>query len=174
MAKTVVEILIQHTRIDYLPVSIPRMVRHHNALRRLLLHRKFPVGNACPHFDPLQHFLYHGSISAYGNALITVIKIIIIVSKPQRQALDDKRRQFFTIPAPLLLGISFDQLLINVGAHQRKRLLLQILRIRDLQRPDLLCNSCFGLSRRHHTPHSAESVHIKREIIQLSLIICDR
>ncbi len=174
MSKTIIKILVQHPSVDYLAVSVPRMVTHQNTAFRLLLHRKLSVRNAGPHLNTLQHLLYHSGIPAHWNALITIIKIIIVICKPQRKTFNDKRRQFLAIPAPLLLGISLDQLLIDVRSHLGERLLLQIMRFRDLQRSDLLCDLRFSLGRCHHTPHLAKGVHIKREIIQLSLIIRDR
>ena len=134
---------------------------------------------------PLKKITPHKLRSTYGTNLYRETGDIYLVAdvlghsdvnttKKHYAALEDERRQILAIPAPLLLGISLDQLLIDVRSHLGERLLLQIMRFRDLQRSDLLCDLRFSLGRCHHTPHLAKGVHIKREIIQLSLIIRDR
>ena len=123
-----------------------------------------------PHLYPFQHFLHHGGIAAHGDALVTVIEIIVVIRKSAGQALDDKRRQLLAIPAPLLFRIVLHQLGIHIGAHQAQRLFFQVLGLCDVQRRHLLRNLRLGLGRSPDAPHLREGVHIEGQIVQLVLI----
>ena len=126
------------------------------------------------HLNPFQHFLYHFCIAIYRNSLITIIKIIIVIGKPQRKPFNNKRRKLSTLPAPLLLGIPLDQLFIYIGSHQTDCLLLQIGRFFDSRLPDLTFYDLLRLCRRLNPPHFAEGIHIKWKIIKLIPINCHR
>ena len=114
---------------------------------------------------PLQQFLHNPGISPHRNALVSVIEIIVVIGKPQRQPPDDKSRQIPAVPSPLFLRIPFDQLLIYIPSHQRKRLFFQILGLRNLQIRYLTCNDILCFPGCGNTPHPAESIHIKGQVI---------
>ena len=77
----------------------------------------------------LQKFLHNTCISTFGDSLIRIFEIVIIISITQRQSFYDKCLQIFTLPAPLLPCISLYQFLIYVLSNQCKRLFLQVLRM---------------------------------------------
>ena len=54
----------------------------------------------------LQQLFHNLVVPAHGDALIPVIEIIVVKSKPNRKPLDDKRGQRFAVPPPLLLRIA--------------------------------------------------------------------
>ena len=85
----------------------------------------------------LQKFLHNTCISTFGDSLIRIFEIVIIISITQRQSFYDKCRQIFTLPAPLLPCISLYQFLIYVLSNQCKRLFLQVLRMGNVHSCDL-------------------------------------
>ena len=133
-----------------------------------------PVGQIIhvqPHLDALQHLFHHGGIAAIGDALIQRVEIVVVVGKADRQAFDDESRQFGAGAAPLLAGVAFDELFVNVRAHQTDGLLLKIFRVGDARFPLLLLDLCLGLGGGHHTPHLIEGVHIEGQIVDLAVIV---
>ena len=101
-AKRIVEIPVNLSRINHL-------FRHGT--------KAFPVGkiiHAKPHFHTGKHFLDHLCVASDGNSLVTVIKIIVVIGKPQRKPLDNKGRKLPAASPPLLLRIALHQLLINI------------------------------------------------------------
>lgn len=91
-----------------------------------------------------QQFFRDLCITAYRNALIPVIKIIIIISITQWQSFYDKRRKLFAVTPPLLLRVALDQLFIYRRSGKRNCLLFQILRIGNTGFLDLLCDYLFA------------------------------
>ena len=133
-----------------------------------------PVGQIIhvqPHLDALQHLFHHGGIAAIGDALIQRVEIVVVVGKADRQAFDDESRQFGAGAAPLLAGVAFDELFVDVRAHQTDGLLLKIFRVGDARFPLLLLDLCLGLGGGHHTPHLIEGVHIEGQIVDLAVIV---
>ena len=123
------------------------------------------------HFNSIQHIGNHLRIAAHRNSLIQSIKIIVIKRQSNRQSLNNKSRKILAIASPLLLRITLDQLLVNILANQRDRLFLQIVRLRNAGFVALLLNFRCCLLRCHNAPHLIERIHVKRQRIQLSLII---
>ena len=78
---------------------------------------------AQPCICSVQQTLYQHIISADGNPLVFVIKIVIVENQTHGQPLDDESRKLCTFPSPLLLGITFYQFLVNVLADKHLRLL---------------------------------------------------
>jgi len=117
-----------------------------------------------------KHLFHNRGITANWNALIPVIEIVVVVSKPQRQPLDDERRQVGAASAPLLFGIALNQLFINIGANQRESLFFQVLWFCDVQSCNLLCNVFLCFLRCPNVPHLAKGVHIERQVVQFVLI----
>ena len=121
-----------------------------------------------------KHFFHDRSIAADRDSLISVVEIIVVIHKTKRKPLNDKCRKFRTFSSPLLLCISLDQFFVNILPTEEKRLLLKVFRfcyprLFSLSFDDLLC-----LFRCFYSPHPAECVHIKRQIIQLVFINCYR
>ena len=137
----------------------------------------FPVSQIVriqPNLDSFQHIGDHFGIAAHGDSLIEGIEIVVVEGQPHRQPLDNEGRQILAIPPPLLFGVALDKLLVNIRAHQGNSLLLQVLRLSDACGSPLLPDLCGSLLRRHHAPHPVEGVHIKRQTVQLSLVIGHR
>ena len=157
-AQLVVEILVDHTCED----NLLRNVR--------ILFPEFKEIHACPHICIGKHLLHNRCISPDRDSLISVIKIIVVINEPARQSLDNKCRELGAFSAPLLLRISFDQLLVNVAADKEESLFLQVLRLRDSGLAALFLNDILCLLRRENPPHLAECVHIKRKIVEFILV----
>ena len=96
MAQAIAEILVNGTGIDdftgYIQVRRPFAV----------------IIDASPHFDAFQKGVDEDIVAPFGDALPTVVEIIIVESIAHGQALDDERRQIRTAPAPLFFRIAFD------------------------------------------------------------------
>ena len=126
--------------------------------------------HAGTHLCPLQYFFHHGRKPADRDALIQIVEIIVIIYKTHRQPADDKGRQFRAFPPPLLFRITLYQFFIDIPPHQADGLFFQIFRFRDAGLADLLRDLCFRLRRGFDTPHAAEGIHIKRQIIQFVFV----
>ena len=115
-------------------------------------------------------------ITAYRNALILIIKIVIIKNEPNRQTFNDKCRQFITAASPLFFCILLNELLEYIFSHQTQSLLFKVLRITAAQShhsfSSLLVNLCLSFSRSFYSPQRIKCVHIKRQIVQFSFIVC--
>ena len=96
MAQAIAEILVNGTGIDdftgYIQVRRPFAV----------------IIDASPHFDAFQKGVDEDIVAPFGDALPTVVEIIIVESIAHGQALDDECRQVRTAPAPLFFRIAFD------------------------------------------------------------------
>lgn len=121
---------------------------------------------------PCEHLLHHGGVAANGDALVAVVEVVVIVGKPAGQPPDDEGRQILAVPAPLLFGVALDKLGVNIGANQAQSLLLQILRIGDVQLRHLLGDLGLGLGRGADAPHPGEGVHVEGQIV--GFIVVDR
>ena len=97
-----------------------------------------------------------------------------------RQALNDKRWQVRTFASPLLLRVVLNENLVDILANEQKRLLLKVSWFVDtigfhaLQRfLTLFVNLLSRLLRRQHAPHLVKRIHVKRQVILSSLVVCD-
>ena len=122
----------------------------------------------------VQHLLHHGRVAAVGDSLIQGVKIVVIVGKTDGQPLDDERGQLGAGAAPLFASVALDELLVDVGAHQTDGLFLEVLRLGDACCLSLFFDLSGCFFRCHHTPHLIEGIHIKRQAVQLTLVICHR
>ena len=109
-------------------------------------------------------------IATDRDALVQVVKIVVVIGKTYREPADDKRRKIFAVTSPLLLGVALYQLLVNIGSHQADGLLLQVSRLTS-HCLLLLLNDRLCLCRSADAPHLAEGIHIKRHIVHLALVI---
>ena len=124
--------------------------------------------------NTFQHLLHHDRIAIYGNALIECIEIVIIISESHGKSSDNGCGKFFTVPSPLLLGISLDELLVNFFSDKGNRLLFQILRLDDSRFPSFFLNLFGSFFRCNYPPHRIKSVHVKRKRIDFPLVISYR
>ena len=154
LAKRIIKVFIDRAGKDQ-PVVAARMLLH-----------VFLPGDAKQRRHSRQEFFHNLRVSSDRNPLITVVEIIIVIGKTHGEPPDNKCRQVSAFPAPLLFGIILHQLLIYITSHQGERLLLQVLRLFDVQLGDLLFNLRPGFIRRHHSPHLREGVHVERQIVQ--------
>ena len=166
-------------------VALPEEFIDHSGVEDLvkgvLSHRKhcpFPVGSRDladskaeirieDHRDALQHFFNHRGISADRDSLVPVIKIVVVVDKPDREPADDKGGQLRAVPAPLLLRVALDKLFIDIASDERQSLLFEVRRFADLGFPDLPGDHVLRLLRSADPPHFAEGIHIKRQVVDL-------
>ena len=168
-------------------VRVNRTGVHHLLRERVILRLLREVIHAKLDLDAIQHIRHHLRIAPDRNALVESVKIIVVEGEAHRQALDDEGRELRARTAPLLLGITLDELLVNVNADQRNRLLLEVLGLkRRIRRepalrllprdviPLLLVDLRRGLLRRHHTPHTIKGVHVERQRIQLAVVVRHR
>lgn len=116
------------------------------------------------------------SISAalLGNALIGNEIIVVVVGRAHRQPLDDPRRKLAAPAAILLLGVTLDELLVDVRADQHDGQFLQIVRLRYAGALDLLPNVALCLLGCAHASQAVEGVRVEWEIIQLALVVGNR
>ena len=134
------------------------------------------------HFNAGEHLLDDLGISAFRNALISVIKIIVVISKAEGKSLDDEGRKFCAGTSPLLLGIALYKLLIDILTCKRECLLFEILCFELFRRltgllakfchcfSSLLLDDFLSFLRCADIPHAGEGVHVEGKIIGLILI----
>jgi hypothetical protein len=113
-----------------------------------------------------------------GNALETVVEIVVVVDKTDRQTLDDESRELATLSTPLLLGVALDEDFVNILTNEQLGLLLQITGLGDTIGLHalkgfltLFGNLSLGLSRGQDAPHLIEGVHIEGQVILLAFVI---
>ena len=64
-------------------------------------------------------------VATYRDALILVVEVIVVEDESYWQALDDEGRQVGTLTPPLLLGITFDESLVDIFTDEYLCLFLQ-------------------------------------------------
>ena len=111
LPKAVMEILINHTGIEYLVKAVRLLTLCFVFLFKIL------IRNTEAYRRAFQHLFHNGGIAALGNALIRVVEIIVVIHKAERKSLDDKGGQILAIPAPLLFRVALNQLFIDIPAH---------------------------------------------------------
>ncbi len=122
------------------------------------------------HRDALQHLLHDLRITAHGNSLVAVVKVIVVIHKAEGKPLNNKGGKLRAGASPLLLCVALDQLFVHIAPGQGERLLLQVFRLRDPKLRPLLLDLGLCLRRRLYAPHAAKRVHIERQVVQLVLI----
>ena len=120
-------------------------------------------------------------VSALRHTLVGVVEIVVVVDKPHGQSLDDKSRQVYKLPTPLLLRVAFYQSLVNIAPHEHQRLLFKVARFAHTLSLQLLhyllslfLNLSLCLLRSRYAPHLVKGVHIERQIIEFAFIACQR
>ena len=104
-------------------VAIVKIFINHTGIHDLLEHIRMLL-TVCKkvglqhHIDIVEQLLYHLRIATDRNSLISVVKVIVIISKTQWKPPDNKSRKLLTVPPPLLFRIAFDQLLIDILPDQ--------------------------------------------------------
>lgn len=112
----------------------------------------FEVIHAGFDVDFFQKVLNPLGITADWKSLPGVVEIIVVVLKSERQAFDDAGRKLFAISAPLLLGVAFDELLIDRAANKFDGLLFEVLWFTDVFLLNLFGDFGFCLFRGGDTP----------------------
>ena len=146
---------------------------YHGLSQAVIVFPVFQVIRRSLYITALKQLLHYDIISPYGNPLIGVIEIIVVIDIPHRYAFDDKGRKLLAIPAPLLFRIPFYQFFVQFPSHQTDGLFLQVLWLTCNLRP-LLLDDGLGLIRCGYAPHAAEGIHIKGHVVHLALIISHR
>ena len=103
-----------------------------------------------------------------------IVKIVIVIHIPHRKAADNETWQFACPLSPLLLRISLNQFLIDIPPHQGYGLFFQVCGLLDACLFDLAVYDLLCLFRGLDSPHFAECVHVKRQIIQFILVSGNR
>ena len=161
LAELVAKVLVNRARVDDL--------LSHILMRRALLE----IIDARAHLDAVEQCFGQLVVAADWDALIAVIKVVVVERIANRQALDDEGRQLRAAAAPLLLRVALDELRVNIRTDERDGLLLEVLRI-AFDSLALFCDDCLGLRRRHDIPELTERVHIERQIVEMALIVRHR
>ena len=90
------------------------------------------IVDACTYFDTFEQQSDEAVVASVRDALIGIVEVIVVESEAERKPLDDEGRQFGSGTSPLLFGISFHQILVDVIATQSEGLLLQIAGLADV------------------------------------------
>ncbi len=121
-----------------------------------------------------EHALHHGGVAAHGDALPTVVEVVVVIDEAHGQALDDAGRKLGAAAAPLLFRVALDKLLEHVLADKGKGLFLEV---GGLAFADLLggfgllaLDDLLGFRRGLDAPHLREGVHVERQVVQLVLV----
>ena len=132
-------------------------------------------------FNDCKQAFYQLIIAAYWYTLVFVVEIVIVKNKTDWQTLDDKSRKFCTSTSPLLLCIALYQLFVNVFSYEHLRLFFKITRFGNSVSLHscnclsfLFINLCLSFFGCCHAPHLVKRIHVERQIVQLTFIICDR
>ena len=140
-----------------------------------LLGDKVLVLDAAAHLDALEHVGDHLGVAAHGDALVTVVEVVVVVGEAAGEALDDARGKILAVAAPLLLGVALDERLEDVAAHEGERLLLEVLGLADALGRHLFGDLRLGVSRRDDArPHLGERVHVEGHVVHLAVEVRDR
>lgn len=133
------------------------------------------------YFNTLKKGVNQSVISTYGYSLISIIEIIIIVSKAHGKSANYKWRQISAFTAPLLFSVPFYKLFINIYSDQRNCLFFKVAWLKySITCHSFACkfslrfNFSYRFSRSDYTPHLIERVHVERQIIKLAFEISQR
>ena len=116
-------------------------------------------------------------VASLGDALEGVVEVVVVKHEPHGQSSDDFRRQGVGGAAPLLLGVAFDECVVDVLSDQQECLLLQVLRLAESE--SLQFGACFSalffqhglcFGRRFDAPHLVEGVHIERQVEEFAAV----
>ena len=125
------------------------------------------------YFNSVKHIFNHFCIPSNRYTLIQRIKIIVVKCQTYRQAFNNKSWQFFTFSSPLLFSISLYKFFINISSNQTYCLFFQIFRF-TFNFFTLFINFCSSFLGSYHTPHFIKCIHVERQRVKLTLIVCNR
>ena len=130
------------------------------------------------HVATLRKFFDKRVISSGRDSLPGIVEIIVVESEAQRQAADDEGGKFRAWASPLLFGIVADEDFVNLAAHEKKGLLLEVSRFGDSLSFKLfhLLGTLSGNLRAsllgsHLPPQRREGVHVEGEIEEAPVIV---
>ena len=145
------------------------MVRH-----RIPFFLVFEVIHAGFDVDFFQKVLNPLGVTADWKSLPGVVEIVVVVLKSERQAFDDAGRKLFAISAPLLLGVAFDELLVDRAANEFDGLLFEVLWFIDVFLLNLFGNLGLRFFGGCDAPKLMEGVHVERHVVELAMAVGDR
>ncbi len=115
-------------------------------------------------------------VSSLRNPLIEVVEVVVVKCETHGQSADDECRQLCARTSPLLLGVAFYQLFVDVAAYQRKGLLLKVAGLGDailFHLPagigPLLLQPGKHFGGSAHAPYLIECVHVERQVVQTAV-----
>ena len=79
----------------------------------------------------IENGLDHRGIALFGHALELVEKVVVVVVEAHRQALEDRCGEFGGRATPLFFRVAFEEGLVEIGADEFQRLVLEGLRLVD-------------------------------------------
>ena len=124
------------------------------------------------HFNAIEQLINNLIIAVYWDALIRIVKIVIVIRIAHRETLDDECRQLRARSAPLLFRIALDELSVNIRADKANRLLFEVFGFACYDAA--LCFNLFTcFVRCYNTPKLRERIHIERHVVDFAFIICD-
>ena len=82
-----------------------------------------------PYLHTFEQLFYKLGIAAARYALVAVVKIVVIIGEPYRQALYYKRGQLAAVSAPLLFGVALYKFCVNIPSHKAYSLFFKIFRL---------------------------------------------
>lgn len=133
---------------------------------------------ACTRFDSGEQAVNELVVTANRDALILVVKVVVVKYETHWEALDDECRQVFAIAAPLLFGVFLDKLFKDVLADERECLFFEVCRLAAIQCGYgfgfLFFDFCHCFCRCCNAPHLVECVHVERQIVTLSFVVRNR
>ena len=101
----------------------------------------------------LQKFFGKFCISPFGNALVFIVEVIVVIGKAQGQAPDNKRGQILATLSPLFFCVAFDKLFKYVPADEFQSLFLQVFGLAYVKGGYLLVYLCPCLGGSEYAPH---------------------
>ena len=110
-------------------------------------------------------------VASGGNALEGIVEVVVVEREAEGKPANDEGRQFGSLAAPLLLGISLDEYAVDVVAAEFQGLFLQVGGLRDggIFAP-LLLYLGLRLKGSGHPPELIEGIHVEGKIVELPAI----
>ncbi len=93
---------------------------------------RFPVGAVCEEvgieadFDASEEGRGEAVVSADGYALVEVVEVVVVEGHAHGQSLDYEGGELGAGAPPLLFGVAFDELLVDVAAYEAEGLLFEV------------------------------------------------
>ena len=130
-------------------------------------------------FNSFKQSINQFVVTSNRNSLISVIEVIVIEDHAHRQTLDNESWKILAVTSPLFLRVLLYELVENILTHKTKCLFLQVLWFTTIKSSYSFCFLLVNLYLSlgwcmYLRPHTIESIHIKRQIVELTFVVCHR